>query len=284
LGFDADYKPYGYTNAIYNEYPLELTNSSGSRTPKSRVPAMGVSATSHRRTLSNVSNTSNINQSFCIDNDMVVHHNDNDIQPMSAYSFNNLNITNNKLNLGLTATGNETHNLLLHNTIVAGNASTNNINRMRDYEKLPNYFGRQILDSSAYGSLNQTKNEINQYHYERPLNFEHEYGSSTYSKVRSSLKKYSHTPNNTRNNSETTPPDSLSDDSSYLSAKDGSSISSQSRVRFSPETSLANQMMHQHHSHNMNDSPPSPTTMEALQTIRRISRKYSNEPSGQGQS
>lgn len=92
---------------------------------------------------------------------------------------------------------------------------------------------------------------------ERPATLAFEHDSFGQSKLRSSLKKYnSHqrqsgnagTPSTTTitktgtisasgtptNNA--TPPDSLtSDDSSYLSAKDGS-VSSQSRVRFSPET------------------------------------------------
>lgn len=117
------------------------------------------------------------------------------------------------------------------------------MNRMHAYENVPqrrlsnNY--TEYAGSSDYGSSTLQSTD-------RPMSLPFErHGSS---KLRSSLKKHSGglaksavTPTTTKTGftpTNQTPPDSLtSDDSSYLSAREGS-ISSQSRVRFSPEALL----------------------------------------------
>lgn len=137
-------------------------------------------------------------------------------------------------------------------------STTPNHTRGREYENVPSYAIRhpQTMPSPEISVT-------------RPNSLGFEHGSQT--KLRSSLKKYgpggqkaggsgAGTPTNP------TPPDSLtSDDSSYLSAKDGgsSSISSQSRVRFSPEISL--------------DMPTQGQSMDGtvpLQATRRSQRRY----------
>lgn len=170
-----------------------------------RVPQMGISAGGHRRTLSGVSTTSsNMNSGF--------RTNPDDIP--AIYQFN-LNINN----------------------------ISNHESRMRVYENVP--YTPQHIVTSPYHHPQQ----IVEYHPqpERPATLSFESGAQT--KLRSSLKRYGNC--NIRSSSASgggnsgggtptnpTPPDSLtSDDSSYLSAKDGS-VSSQSRVRFSPETLL----------------------------------------------
>ncbi|GAB0092990.1 hypothetical protein DMENIID0001_080420 [Sergentomyia squamirostris] len=121
------------------------------------------------------------------------------------------------------------------------------------YENVPSYAIRHPLPSPEISVT-------------RPSSLGFEHGNQT--KLRSSLKKYvgqktgggsgAGTPTNP------TPPDSFtSDDSSYLSAKDGGSISSQSRVRFSPEIAL--------------DLPSQGQNMDAtvpLQASRRPLRRY----------
>lgn len=161
---------------------------------------MGVSASNHhRRTLSSAS--SNINPGFQLDNDEL----------QSLYQFHKLGIDPSQ--------------------------SPANNNRMRIYENVPFKTQHELL--SNYESLTS----------DQPASLPFESGS----KLRSSLKKYTTnssvrpTTNGSGNvmsqqtattPTNPTPPDSLtSDDSSYLSAKEGS-ISSQSRVRFSPETLL----------------------------------------------
>lgn len=210
---------------------------------------MGIAA-GHRRTLSNISSTSsNINQGFRLDND--------DID--SIYSIKNLN-----LHCGRNTTPDH-HQYQHHHPPpshphspqilnASPSASPGAFNRTRDYENLT-YFQRHQQNTfyPQQQQFQQQGNEISHNHYERPISLGFEHGSQT--KLRSSLKKY-HTSGNSSNTNQThtsngaklssgagtptnpTPPDSLtSDDSSYLSAKD-SSVSSQSRVRFSPETLL----------------------------------------------
>lgn len=123
---------------------------------------------------------------------------------------------------------------------------------------------------------------------ERPMTLSFEHAGGT--KLRSSLKKY----NTGRRGSSAsacgadgsgggscvgtptkpTPPDSLtSDDSSYMSAKDGYSSlsSSQSRVRFSPETLLDQPVQGQ----NMDVTIP-------IQAVRRLSRRHMSTGGGAG--
>lgn len=182
---------------------------------------MGVNASSHRRTLSNISSTSsNINSGFRLENDEVP----------DTYQFNNLN---------------------------SNNATPN---RMRVYENIP--FATQLQDQSIVQE-NLLK--------ERPITLSFEPGHQT--KFRSSLKK--HTMSRTASSGGTptnpTPPDSLtSDDSSYLSARDGSSISSQSRVRFSPETLL-----------DVSSQGQSLDPTIPLQAAKRMSRRMTHSSGGE---
>lgn len=168
-----------------------------------RKPQMGVSASNHRRTLSSAS--SNINPGFQLDSDEL----------QSLYQFHRLNLNPSQ--------------------------SQATINRMRVYENVP--FKAQHDFVSNYLQTTAAQNES--LSMEQPASLPFESGT----KLRSSLKKYTTNPSvrpTTNGNimqqqtattpTNPTPPDSLtSDDSSYLSAKEGS-ISSQSRVRFSPET------------------------------------------------
>lgn len=193
---------------------------------------MGVNASNHRRTLSNISSTSsNINSGFHLENDEI----------SDIYQFNNLNINNT-------------------------NSATPN--RMRVYENIP--FPTQLQHQSIVKNQ-QTSNDITSNVLERPMTLSFEHANQT--KFRSSLKK--HTVSRTTSSSGTptnpTPPDSLtSDDSSYLSARDGSSISSQSRVRFSPETLLDLPIQGQ------SQDPTIP-----LQAAKRMSRRITHSSGGE---
>lgn len=191
---------------------------------------MGINASNHRRTLSNISSTSsNVNSGFRLDSEDEV------------YQFNNLNLNNT-------------------------NSSTPN--RMRVYENIP--FATQFQQHQSTTKSHYSPNDIHQPNIqERPMTLSFEPGHQT--KFRSSLKKHtvtrtvsSGTPTNP------TPPDSLtSDDSSYLSARD-SSISSQSRVRFSPETLLDVPSQGQ----NLDSTTP-------LQAAKRMSRRMTHSSGGE---
>lgn len=185
---------------------------------------MGISATGHRRTLSGISSSSSAGNSG-------VRYENDDAGIM--YQFNKLNV-NSPPPLDVTT------------------------NRMRIYENVPFATTPQhsgLLAKSPYAVATPSSHRISPVMAAHPI----EYGRSAerpatlafdggHSKLRSSLKKYNVQPQ--RSNQSTaansaggtptnpTPPDSLtSDDSSYVSARDGS-VSSQSRVRFSPETLL----------------------------------------------
>lgn len=197
----------------------------------SKIP-MGINASNHRRTLSNISSTSsNVNSGFRLENDDVP----------DPYRFNNLNLNN-----------------------------TNNAtpNRMRVYENIP--FAAQLQDQANTKNY-PTSSAITSSIQDRPMTLSFEPGHQT--KFRSSLKK--HTVSRTASAGGTptnpTPPDSLtSDDSSYLSARDGSSISSQSRVRFSPETLLDVP------SQGQSQDPTIP-----LQAAKRMSRRMTHSSGGE---
>lgn len=172
---------------------------------------MGISASNHRRTMSSIS--SNVNQGFQLENDELA----------AIYNFKNKQ----------------------HSTDITNN-------RMNVYENIPfapNYFP-MTMPNADYSAVA----------IDRPSSLSFD---NSCTKLRSSLKKHSlsgssrTTPNYANGSNcvssgifgmpsqhkattptNPTPPDSLtSEDSTYLSAKDGS-ISSQSRVRFSPESLL----------------------------------------------
>lgn len=229
LAFERDCKSYPeYTHCEssssvygYADYAYETARI----TP--RVPQMGISAGGHRRTLSGISSSSsNAIPAFCLENE------DN---AAIAYQFNNLNLQTQSLSpqpsQNITTTTN-----------VGGN-------RMRIYENLPLSNQPIVVQKNPYYPAANNMPLIGYTHHqpfsmeynqsERPITLAFEHGGQT--KLRSSLKKHnSQRQGNSDGGTPTnpTPPDSLtSDDSSYLSAKEGS-VSSQSRVRFSPETLL----------------------------------------------
>lgn len=257
LAYERDYKSYPDYNDTYyygerESAPLIKYNYSryGAGTSNIRKPQMGISASNHRRTMSNIStNTNSVNRG--------IHYTDDDIN--TVYNPNQ-------------TTGNSSsHSPKLHQSPAPRSASAN---RMRVYENI-SYTSKE----SAFNYLTSNADFTN---VDRPssLLFDNNCGT----KLRSSLKKYTPirtstglsggnvnsgasnmTPNQHIPTTPTnpTPPDSLgSDDSSYLSAKEGS-ISSQSRVRFSPET-LLDQSIPIHHDSGLISSTIAP--------IRRLSR------------
>lgn len=166
------------------------------------------------------------------------------------------------------------------NQMPSRKTSTSPINyattRMRSYENVP--FARPHDNSHTF--LNTSTNEHNSTQFERPDSLPFDIGAST--KLRSSLRKYSSpSPRGTssfisqtqqqqqqqqlaiqhKSSPTKTPSDSLtSDDSSYLSARDGSNLSisnlSKKSIRFSPETLL--------------EQPPSSASVNT--PLRRLSR------------
>lgn len=221
LAFERDYKSFpeyisGDTTYYGHRenFPATTYNYTQAMSPAvTRKPQMGVSASNHRRTMSSIS--SNVNQGFQLENDELA----------AIYNYNN-----------------KQHSAEMPTS------------RMNVYENIPfaqNYF--PVPTSNADYSI---------VGIDRPSSLSFDNSCST--KLRSSLKKHSisgncrPTPNyangsncsssvagfmpssqhKTTTPTNPTPPDSLtSDDSTYLSAKDGS-ISSNSRVRFSPESLL----------------------------------------------
>lgn len=220
LAFERDYKSFpeyvsGDTTYYGHREPLPATTYNYAQAigaAATRKPQMGISASNHRRTMSSIS--SNVNQGFQLENDELA----------AIYNYKNKQ----------------------HSTDITKN-------RMNIYENIP--FAPNCFPMST---LNADYSAVA---IDRPssLSFDNSCGT----KLRSSLKKHSFsgssrtTPNYANGSScvssgifsmpsqhkattptNPTPPDSLtSDDSTYLSAKDGS-ISSQSRVRFSPESLL----------------------------------------------
>lgn len=182
-------------------------------TPSRKPPQMGLSASHHRRTHSNTSGNSNINTEF--------NHLEPDEPSTTNYQYGRINQMQNRLN------------------------STSPINRMRAYENVPFHRHNELPAHNFMPSTAEFQTT-----FDRPDSLPFDLGNNT--KLRSSLRKYTNTSPrfgastastiqmqaNKSSPTKTTPSDSLtSDDSSYLSAKEGS-ISSQSRVRFSPETML----------------------------------------------
>lgn len=212
----------------------------GTMTP-ARKPQMGIAASHHRRTLSSIS----ANVGF--------QHVEPDDSLPSNYQYGRINSKSNRL----TST-----------------SPINHTNRMRSYENVPfsrtNDHPPSSYMSTASTTMTSEFNKSN--HFERPDSLP--FDVNTNAKLRSSLRKYSNpsprfgvssvvssmqTVPHKNSPTKTTPSDSLtSDDSSYLSAKEGS-ISSQSRVRFSPETLLE-------------DAVVNSTTTSVSTPLRRLSR------------
>lgn len=197
---------------------LNYVRNMGTMTP-ARKPQMGIAASHHRRTLSNASpnNTTNV----CYPPEDIGQN----------YQYGRIN----QLTKRLTSTP----------------PINNHSNRMRGYENIPFTRTSELTQNFIPSTSTEYQSCI-----DRPDSLPFDLGNSTTKQLRSSLRKYSNSSprfggNNISNfvqqqsammqkssPTKTTPSDSLtSDDSSYLSAKEGS-ISSQSRVRFSPETLL----------------------------------------------
>ncbi|XP_039153204.1 uncharacterized protein LOC27207642 isoform X3 [Drosophila simulans] len=228
-----DYYDYQYEAPPVVPLPVTVPCPvSQTRTPPPRVPQMGVSAAGHRRTPSTVSNNSNV----------LLEH-----EELLCYDYNNLNL----------------------------NAEyERERERERELDQVPPptkqelYAGSpKLLNRLIHSPLPMTKSKYATAAVTRPasLPFEQHALSLGYqqsgagvavtalppplagqSKLRSSLKKYNSgnggngsTSSQQGTPTNPTPPDSLtSDDSSYLSAKEGSIGSQHSRVRFSPEAYL----------------------------------------------
>ncbi|XP_070144049.1 probable serine/threonine-protein kinase yakA [Drosophila kikkawai] len=222
--------------------PGSLPVQAQTRTPPPRVPQMGVSAAGHRRTPSTVSNNSNV----------LLEH-----EELLCYDYNNLNL-NADYERGergeqvpmptkqeLYAGSPKLLNRLIHSPLpmTKSKYATAAVTRPAS---LP--FEQHALQLGGGGYQQQQQQQQQQQpvggsmvsSLPPPLAVV----SSGQSKLRSSLKKYNGAGNGSTSSQQgtptnPTPPDSLtSDDSSYLSAKEGSIGSQHSRVRFSPEAYL----------------------------------------------
>lgn len=245
--FERDYKSYpDYETTAYHEHRepyytptnqsyLNYVRNMGTMTP-ARKPQMGIAASHHRRTLSSISASVSYSQ---VELD----------ETKPTYQYGRINqIPNRK-----TST-----------------SPINYTSRMRSYENVP--FPRQLDVAPSYLNSSTTANDHNSTQFERPDSLPFDVGANP--KLRSSLRKYSnssprfgtssligqqqqqqHSIPHKTSPTKTTPDSLTSDDSSYLSAREGS-ISSQSRVRFSPETML--------------DPPASTTSVNT--PLRRLSR------------
>lgn len=231
LGFERDYKSYPeytYDRSTYDRW--DYLSNTGAGMGRASAPFTSGAPVGHRRQLSNISTSSNVNPTFHLERDEID----------ALYQLSNLDIDQAPIAKAMTG-------------------------RMHVYENVPQRrLSQTYLEYSDYGSSSLPPV------VDRPMSLPFDQQCGT--KLRSSLKKYSFgsrpstAPAATKTGStptNPTPPDSLtSDDSSYLSAREGS-ISSQSRVRFSPEAL-----------HEQNEC--SPHTMDATgglqQPFRRLSR------------
>ncbi|XP_033242068.1 mitogen-activated protein kinase kinase kinase isoform X3 [Drosophila miranda] len=214
--------------AVPVQAPTSLPLQAQTRTPPPRVPQMGVSAGGHRRTPSTVSSNSNV----------LLEHEE------LLYDYNNLN-----LNVDYERDREQAPPMPppTKQELYAGSPKL--LNRLI-HSPLP-------MTKSKYASVARPASLPFEQHaltltYQQPMVVPTATVSSSQAKLRSSLKKYNKssskgtgTPLNGSISSQQgtptnpTPPDSLtSDDSSYLSAKEGSIGSQHSRVRFSPEAYL----------------------------------------------
>lgn len=228
LAYERDYRSYPeYETSAYHEYRepyqnqtspnyLNYVRNIGTMTPH-RKPQMGIAASQkratslHRRTLSSISG----NLGF-------QHVEPDDTLP--NYQYGRINQKSNR---------------------ITSTSPVNYTNRMRSYENVQ--FSRSNdLPPTRY--MSTTSSEFKSNHLERPDSLPFEMGTNA--KLRSSRKYSNPSPRfgmssvssmqaapHKNSPTKTTPSDSLTSDDSYLSAKEGS-ISSHSRVRFSPETLL----------------------------------------------
>uniref|UniRef100_A0A182NR56 mitogen-activated protein kinase kinase kinase n=1 Tax=Anopheles dirus TaxID=7168 RepID=A0A182NR56_9DIPT len=278
-GGEPVYEDHHYDSASYHDYAYEgpvagTSSSSGRVATATRVPAMGISAAGHRRTHSNISSTmhsSSINQGFHLEGEDIGTRLVDD----ATYKFGELYLPGSGADTPTAGRLQAASTSKMHESPAPFQATS----RMHQYENIPNFFRRQSSLQAHYPSSSSHGGHLSGEFMsgieqeERPytvLGLEHgESGALGASlrpqtKLRSSMKKYTHSHPTTSSNAQgkyggggagssglsygahgtsatnQTPPDSLtSDDSSYLSAKDNSSsISSQSRVRFTPEIVL----------------------------------------------
>lgn len=229
------------TGAVTALQPLQT------RTPPPRVPQMGVSAGGHRRTPSTVSNNSTV----------LLEHEE------LLYDYNNLNLNVN-LNVvdyegDVQTTSTTAPATLSKQELYAGSPKL--INRMIHSPLGKSKYGAPVarpaslpFEQHAIGGYQQLQQPVQQQQQQHQTQQQQQLqlvalpGGGMMGqggKFRSSLKKYNSSTLNGSISSQQgtptnpTPPDSLtSDDSSYLSAKEGSIGSQHSRVRFSPEAYL----------------------------------------------
>ncbi|XP_020802975.1 myb-like protein AA [Drosophila serrata] len=216
--------------------PGSLPVQAQTRTPPPRVPQMGVSAAGHRRTPSTVSNNSNV----------LLEH-----EELLCYDYNNLNLNADyerereqvamPTKQELYAGSPKLLNRLIHSPLpmTKSKYATAAVTRPAS---LP--FEQHALQLGGGGYQQQQQPVAGSMVSSLPPPLAVTTGSGCQSKLRSSLKKYNGAGNGSTSSQQgtptnPTPPDSLtSDDSSYLSAKEGSIGSQHSRVRFSPEAYL----------------------------------------------
>lgn len=242
MAFERDYKSFPeYETSAFQENRKQLytgqspsylnyVRNMGTMTPSRKPPQMGLAASHHRRTHSHVSSMSSNANSMGSS-----HTGESDGLQSFDYHYNRLQQMANRL------------------TLTPPEAPPTN--RMRAYENVP--FTRYNEVVPAFNNFPNAETAKVDYHstYDRPDSLPFDLGANA--KMRSSLRKYSNASLRSANNcqiatppmqlpahasksspTKTTPSDSLaSDDSSYLSAKEGS-LSSQSRVRFSPDAIL----------------------------------------------
>lgn len=104
------------------------------------------------------------------------------------------------------------------------------LNRMRGYESVP----LRLSDNTQYSSNTNPFLPLDDVNEEKTHQLEHG-GLQTTSRLRSSLKKNNSSSHKLQSSGSQTPEHGTSDDSSYMSAKENSLSSQQSRVRFSPD-------------------------------------------------
>ncbi|KAL7742725.1 hypothetical protein ACLKA6_013066 [Drosophila palustris] len=284
--YDYNHRLPDYYDYQYEAPVLPPAVAVATRTPPPRVPQMGVSAGGHRRTPSTVSNNSNV----------LLEHEE------LIYDYNNLNLNVN-LNVNYDECGTNvaaaaaaaTTTAATTTTAAAAAASnnsnnsncccnTNNINPLAKCKYVAPVARPVSLPFEQHALSYQMPQQQQQ---QQPLQLQQQQQLLPQSKLRSSLKKYNSSNLNNGGSissqqgtpTNATPPDSLtSDDSSYLSAKEGSIGSQHSRVRFSPEAYLdANNMPAGILGRRMTSPATHTTTQQQLQQHRQQQHHHQHQ-------
>lgn len=283
-----DYQPYQRTR--------ELLNSSGfvdiPRTPQ-RMPVMGTRTYQHRRTMSNVSHYSNVNRGFQVESEEEAGRSGdyNDLD----YRFSSLNIEPYLVPFNKMSESQQEEKPISSNLYQSGASIPN---RMRLYENISVYQQRQQSPSSGIQqNLSQPHQQISQIeHSNTPTHLlktspnNNSNGQQEYEQrprfinqttILASNSDYANSNNTSTNKianstgctpTHSTPHDSFtSDDSSYLSAREGISMSSTSRVRFSPDNFLNTE------SHNSLENSAYNPQNHHFHHQRRLSRRHFEE-------